>query len=386
MEIVFNQSEKGIVASRLREGRVARGMSLAELSEKVGVSSQAISQYELGTSTPSSAIFMNIVRVLDFPSTFFYKENTTTPNIGNSATYFRGSKNNTKKLKEAFNIRINWIEETTLMLLNYLELPNLDIPNLDDLLCDGEIDDSSIEEITTRVRTYWGLGDSPIPNVVDVLQTKGFIITKLELNSKKVDAFSKWYNGRPYIVLGSDKNSAVRSRFDLAHELGHLIMHRNINQDNLSNKKTFDRVENEANKFAAAFLLPLGAFNKEIISSSINHFNILKQRWKVSISAMIRRCQDANILTDNQIRYLNSQMIKYGYYKREPLDDVLKVEIPYLFKQAFKALIDNKIVNKQKLLDIISLNSTEAESLFCLEDGYLSTKVTPIKLRLLNNN
>lgn len=384
MNTIFNKTENKIIPARLREGRIARAMSLADLSEKVGVSSQAISQYELGTSTPSSTVFMNIVNILDFPSTFFYKANSVVSNAGNSATYFRGNKNNTKKLKEAFNVRINWIEEITSILLKYLELPKLDIPDIDDLLHDDEIGDNTIEEIAIRLREYWALNDSPVPNIVDILQTKGFIITRLELKNKKVDAFSKWYNGKPYIVLGSDKNSAVRSRFDLAHELGHLIMHRNINQDDISNRKILDRIENEANKFAAAFLLPLKAFNKEVISSSINHFVILKQRWKASISAMIRRCQDSKILTDNQIRYLNSQMIRYGYFRREPLDDTLRIEKPYLFKQAFSVLIDNNVMNKQKLLDIISLNSKEAESLFCLEDGYLSSNTNTIKLNLVN--
>ena len=158
--------------------------------------------------------------------------------------------------------------------------------------------------------------------------------------------------------------------FVLAHELGHLIMHRHINQDDLSNKNTLDKIELEANQFAAAFLLPLSSFNKEVISSSINHFVILKERWKVSISAMIRRCSDANILTDNQIRYLNSQMIKYNYYRKEPLDDVIKIEEPYLIKQGLNLLLENNILNKQKVLDILSLNAIEAEKLFCLGDNF----------------
>lgn len=369
-----------IIPAKLREARIARALSLRELSEKIGVTSQAISQYELGTSTPSPTIFLELVKELGFPSTYFYKESSGKYLLSNSATYFRSNKGTSKKIKEALKIRIQWLDGINEFILQYLNLPKVDLPNFDDLLDDEDISKANIEEIAMRLRKYWDLGEAPIPNMVSLLQKKGLIISKIKFNNKKVDAFSRWYNGKPYIILGEDKNSAVRSRFDLAHELGHLIMHKNINQEDLSNKEILDRIENEADMFAAAFLLPLQSFNKEVISSSINHFVILKKRWKVSISAMIRRCQDGEILTDNQIRYLKSQMIKERYYKREPLDDELKSENPYLFKQAFNVLLENKVINKQQLLDEISLEPHEAETMFTLEEGYFNIDSTPIML------
>ncbi|WP_443660583.1 helix-turn-helix domain-containing protein [Clostridium algidicarnis] len=370
----------GVIPSKIKEARESRGLSLSELSERIGVSSQAISQYELGTSNPSGIVFMKIIDVLDFPSTFFYKDYEKNTYVSNSVTYFRGNKNTTKKVKRALKIRINWIDKTYSHLKRYFDLPQLDIPNFDDLLIDSELNILDVEAIVERLREYWNVGDAPIPNMIDLLQEKGFVISKLQFNNKKVDAFSRWYNGTPYIILGSDKNSAVRSRFDLAHELGHLIMHRNINEDDLSKKDVLNRVEREADWFAASFLIPIKSFNKEVISSSINHFIILKQRWKVSISSMIRRCEDANILTDNQIRYLKSQMIKNGYYRREPLDDLLKSENPYLFKQGFSMLIENNIMNKTELLDLISLNSREAEKLFCLDENFFQTNIATISI------
>lgn len=369
-----------IVPAKIREAREARGLSLKELSEKVGVTSQAISQYELGTSRPSWTIFMELVKVLDFPSTFFYKQSNTRNILCNSATYFRSNKNISKKVKEALKKRIQWIDDVNEYVLKYVNIPKINLPNFDDLLDDEEFDNAKIEEIAERLREYWHLGEEPIPNMVNLLQKNGFIISRIKFNNKKVDAFSRWYNGRAYIILGEDKNSAVRSRFDLAHELGHLIMHKNINQEELSSKKLLDRIEQEADLFAASFLLPIKSFNNEVISSSINNFVILKKRWKVSIAAMIHRCQDAEILTDNQIRYLKSQMIKSGYYKREPLDEELVCEKPYLYKQIFNLLIDNNILSKQKILDIISLNSNEAEMIFGLEEGFFDSESNPILL------
>lgn len=377
--LVKTIKDNRIVPSKIKEAREARGLSLSELADRIGVSSQAISQYELGISAPSGAVFMKIIDVLNFPSTFFFRSYEKSNYVSNSTTYFRGNKNTTKKLKRAFKIRINWVDQVYLYLKEYFDLPQIDIPNFDDLLIDNELSKLDIESIAWRLREYWQLGDGPISNMTELLQEKGFVITRLEFNNKKVDAFSRWYNGTPYIILGSDKNSAVRSRFDLAHELGHLLMHRNVNEDDLSEKSILNRIEKEADSFAAAFLLPIRSFNKEVISSSVNHFVILKQRWQVSISAMIKRCEDANILTDNQIRYLNSQMIKYGYYRREPLDDSLKCEKPYLFKQAFNMLLESHIMTIRGLLDLISLDSQEAESLFCLEKNYFQSNVNPIK-------
>ena len=89
-----------------------------------------------------------------------------------------------------------------------------------------------------------------------------------------------------------------------------------------------------------------------------------------SLAAMIRRAQDTEMLTDNQIRYLKSQMIKYGYYKKEPLDDKIKYEKPYLFKQAFEVMVRNGIMTAEDLLEKIKLNKDEAISLFSLEEGF----------------
>ena len=168
-----------------------------------------------------------------------------------------------------------------------------------------------------------------------------FIISRIEFGEHKIDAFSQWFNNYPYIVLGSDKSSAVRSRFDLAHELGHLILHAHIDLEALCKKDVLDRVEKEANYFAGAFLLPRDIFLSEVIYKTIDHFIMLKKRWKVSIQAMVKRCQALDIFNESQVRYLIAQINQRGYRKREPLDEVILYETPYLFKQGIKLLLDN---------------------------------------------
>ncbi|VIB39306.1 transcriptional regulator [Clostridioides difficile] len=377
MKIIPFGSVKGnkIVPAKLKEARVSRNLSLAQLSKLVGVSSQTISLYEKGEISPSPGVLIKLIEELDFPIKFFCTEEEC--NLEEEVIFFRSNKNIPKKIKEACKIRTSWIDRTYKLISSYFDLPKVDIPDFGDITFDN-IDEIKIEEITTELRLYWGLGESPISNLVGLLQQKGFIITRLEIGTKKIDAFSKWMDKIPYIFLGNDKNSAARSRFDLAHELGHIILHKNIDKEEF--ESNINLIEQQADRFAAAFLLPLEAFNREVISSSIDSFILLKKKWKVSISAMIKRCQTANILTDNQIRYLNSQMIKYGYYKREPLDDIMISEKPYLFKQAFDILVENNIFTKEVLLDEIKLNREEAVSLYSLDKSFFDKSNDLLKL------
>ncbi len=367
--------ERKIVPSKLKQARISRNLSLAQLSKLIGVSSQTISLYEKGKIQPSSPVLIKIIDELDFPINFFCENEEM--DLSDGTVYFRSNKNIPKKIKDACKVRIAWINSAYKLINSYFNLPKIDIPDFGDISFDS-IDELKIEDITIELRRYWRLGESPIENLIDLLQQKGIVITKLEIGNKKIDAFSKWESEIPYVFLGSDKDSAVRSRFDLAHELGHLILHRNIDEEDL--EENINLIEHQADWFAASFLLPLRSLDKEVLSSSIDNFVLLKKRWKVSISAMIRRCRECDILTENQIKYLHSQMIKNRYYKREPLDDVIVSEKPYLFKQAFEILVENDIFTKESLLEEIKLNKQEAISLYGLDKDFFDKKTDFLKL------
>src|SRR5689334_686467 len=140
-----------------------------------------------------------------------------------------------------------------------------------------------------------------------------------------VDAFSTWQDGRPFIFLADDKKCAVRSRFDAAHELGHMILHRHLTQDEIEDPDTLNRIEHEANRFAAAFLLPAKTFISEIYSSNLKQFLDLKKRWKVAIGAMIYRCKDLGVFDERLHVNLRKQMSFQGWVRHEPLDDEIPV-------------------------------------------------------------
>lgn len=381
----LNKHNNKIVPARIKEARISRGLSLSQLSEFIGVSSQAISQYELGTSRPSATVLMKLIEILGFPLNYFKKpKGIFCKDCSNSATYFRSMKSTPKKLKYAYEIRIDWIDEIYQFLNQYINFPEINIPEFKDLLND-RLDYETIEEIALSLRKYWGIEKAPIINLSELLEKNGFVIGNINFSNKKIDAFSRWFNNVPYIVLETDNSSAVRNRFDLAHELGHLILHQNIDEDSIRNKNVLDKIEDEANCFAGAFLLPNNSFAEEVMSTSLEHFVILKKRWKVSIQAMIKRCENLNLLTESQVRYLFMQISKKGLRRKEPLDDTLQFENPYLIKQAIKLLIENEVLSPDDIVEEISLNKDEIDCMcFLPKDMLRAKKLTP-ELTLIKN-
>jgi Zn-dependent peptidase ImmA (M78 family) len=165
----------------------------------------------------------------------------------------------------------------------------------------------------------------------------------------------------------------VRRRFDLAHELGHLVLHQGIGEDELEDKEVFDRVESEANRFASAFLLPATTFPNEIFTARLEAFVELKKRWKVAISAQIYRCSDLGLFTEYQILNMRKQMSARRWRKFEPLDNEIPIEKPSLISKAVALLLESKALAPGELLNAININPAVIESLSGVRRGTLGS-------------
>ena len=337
------------------------------MSDRIGVTKQYISQCELGITNASSIIY-KLSDVLNYPISFFCK--STKGIETSSATYFRSRKTTPKKLKEAANEKVELFSEIKDFFEEYVNYPELNLPNDIELKDEYTLED--IEKIAINVREYWKLGMGPIDNLVSVLQENGIIISKIKVGNNKIDAFSKWINSTPYVFLSIDKDSAVRSRFDIAHELCHILLHQYISKEDIECREKLNQIEKEADAFAGAFLLPAETFSREVFSSSLDNLVRLKERWKVSISCMINRCLNLGLFTDNQVAYLKKQMTYKNYWRREPLDDTIQCEIPYLYKQILELLLENEILSKYDIVNGIAMNPEEIEEYCYLKDGTLS--------------
>ena len=367
--------EKRVIPYRIKQARVSRGLSMVELSELVSVSKQAISQYEMGKNEPGKAILNSIALVLKYPVSFFYKPVSVNENAS-SAVFFRSKKTVRVKALNAAREKIEIFREIHDYLEEYVDFPKLNLPKIayeDDGI--DPIDNDQIEQYAQTLRFYWELGNKPIDNLINIVQKNGIMVSKMQLRMSKLDAFSVWFDNKPFIFLSSDKDTNARIRFDLAHELGHLLMHADYySEEDMKDSAICDKLENEADRFAGAFLLPKDSFSKDVFSTSIDHFVQLKAKWKASIGSMIYRCDTLGLLSSNKIKYLKDQMTTRVYWRREPLDKEMPVEKPFAHKQAIMLLLNNNIVTPGQLVEETGCSAEELEQYCFLDKGTLAIK------------
>ncbi len=347
--------EAKIIPSRLREAREAAGFNAKDFANKLGISRQAVFKFETGQSEPKGETFQNIVELVNQNVSFFYKN---PPRDTTSPIFWRSLKRLDKDERTRVEKKIDFGSDVVSLIDKYIELPDVDLPKINNFNYEST-DGDEIEKIADKVREVWGLGQGPIDNLVNVLESKGIIIVSGKVNSLDMDALSAWRFGRPILFISAEKKIAVRSRFNLAHELGHLILHRGFTV----NEKNINNVEKQAHRFASAFLLPRNSFGKEVFFSSLDHFVTLKKRWKVSISAMNYRCGDLKIFTPNQVSYIWRQMRSRDWWGAEPLDKELEEEKPTVLNTALELILREEIQSAQDILDETGLKPLEIENL-----------------------
>ncbi len=358
---------------RLRNARIYRNMTISELANKISVTKQAVSQYEKGIISPKPEVLFQLVSALDFPLAYFKEKEKKNIRIEN--TFFRALLS-TKKLDLATQkVKTEIIVRIYNFLNKYLDLPQLDLPNIE------ESGVNDIEEVASMVRSYWMLDENPISNMVSLLEKNGIIVSSLATDSQKIDAFTQIHNTnnkKQYcIVLGNDKQSMVRRAFDAAHELGHVMLHKNLISVTDLSKEEFKKMESEANQFAASFLLPRNAFYSDLDNPiNLDSYLPLKKKWKVSIAAMVMRAKQLGRINSQQYQNLMKQISYRKWRKKEPYDDIWKIQRPQLFKKAIKILIENNVMTGSQLVmelskDQITIKPEEIENLLDLETGTL---------------
>ncbi|TGY43172.1 helix-turn-helix domain-containing protein [Clostridium perfringens] len=349
--------DNSINGERIKQARIYRGLSQAQLADKLNVTKQAISKYETNKMNLNISTIALLPKALGFPLSFF--NNHKKINNDNDIVFFR-TKDIPKKTQAQLREKINVMETEVIEYFeNYIEFPNLNIPDFSDLLLDEtcNYNRENIIEVCKRLREYWGIENEPIDNLMYILQVNGFIINKQYIDQNKTDGFSKNLNDKAIIFVSANKESAVRTRFDLAHELGHLVLHRNIEIEELGEKS----IEMDADFFASEFLYPRDEFIKEIQNSPLNFelFIRLKEKWKISIQAIIRKCKDFNLISEEKYIYFQKRISYNGWRKKEPLDERIIEEEPRLLKDIIELLNDNNVLSKKTLLREINLDKEE---------------------------
>ena len=364
----------GFVGQRLREGREARQMTAIALAELSGITSSAVSSYEKGHTTPSPTVFDRLCTVLNFKPAFFFRPVEDAGWHMDRTVFERSRAATTKSARARARHRLTWLRETLEYLGQFVRLPDAEVPEMEGRGGWRSITDQDIEDIATRTRRSWKLGDGPISNMTLLAENHGVVVVKMEMGTAKLDAFSTWDDpeDRPYIVLGADGQSAFRSRFNVGHELGHLILHRNVTTAEFDSRMYFKLIEEQADRFASAFLTPAPTFSSDLTRPSLEVFRTLKTKWRTSVKMMIHRAQDLNIIDKNESRRLYISYNRRGWNTLEPFDEVEPLEEPRLVRRVFEALEAHDIIERSQLVAALPFNREDIEQLANLSDGYLA--------------
>jgi Zn-dependent peptidase ImmA (M78 family)/DNA-binding XRE family transcriptional regulator len=300
-----------INGERVRQAREFKGLTQSELAERIGLKQSAIAHLETGRSQPSQIVLEGIAFQTGFPPAFFRQETSTAFPLG--SLLFRAKAAMTRAERAEAHQYARTVFEQYDYLSTFVNKLPVAIPKATDDPC-------SAARLT---RSALGMTpDKPVPNLIRSLERAGVIVLALPKAMKNRDAFSTWVARdelTPVIVLAAC-DSGDRVRFSVAHELGHLVMHRSV-YTNLPN------LEKQADEFASEFLMPRDAMVQEMTAPiTVSLLMRLKQRWKVSIQSLARRAHELGLLTIGQYKYLMQQFSKLGWRKREPID--VSVEKP----------------------------------------------------------
>lgn len=321
---------------RFRLGRELRGVSQVELLRRLDgqLSAPALSQIETGASRPSPATLARLAAALDVPVNFFDRRGPLPDG------YFRSLRATPARDRKQALAYAVCVHDLAVTLDTLGELPEFDLPHIDwhDDAEFGRPTRKAIRRAAMRARRHFGLSEGPIRNVVAVLERHGVVTCRLVLNYDKIDAFSLPYPDRPVIVLSTGKGKTARSRFDAAHELGHLLLH------DVGDAGT-KAVEDEAHAFAAEFLMPAAAIIDELPERADWDVLVdLKLRWRVSIGALLYRAKTLRKMNDHTYVNALKAMSARGWRIDEPGDTELGApERPRVLRQAVEDALNEGI-------------------------------------------
>jgi Zn-dependent peptidase ImmA (M78 family)/transcriptional regulator with XRE-family HTH domain len=367
----------GFVGERLTEAREARGLTGVALADLLGVKPQSITYYEQGRATPHPEVMNKLSQCLNLPVSYFMRD----PMPPDEAVIFwRSDSSSTRAARSRAEKRLVWLKETMAYLRQFFDFPEVRLPSLTIPTDFRSITGDQLENWAAETRKFWGLGSGPIPDIVAELEANGLVVSQIHVGADNLDAFSQYsaFDRTPYVVLSLDKASAVRCRFDAAHELAHTLIHQKVDRRRINSRADFKLLEDQAHRFAAAFLMPAASFTREVWAASLDTFAAVKPRWGASIAAMIMRCRYLGIVNEDQERRLWINLNRRGWRQEEPSDKLIEFERPRLIRRAIEMLIEAKVRGAEGILLETHLSASDLEDIASLDSGFLKDKTVVV--------
>lgn len=316
----------------LAAAREAAFMTQTELAREMGVSQPLIARWEAPAvpgdvaKRPGPKQLVRLANVLEVhPSLFFAVENGPR---ANQATYYHRAFAKAKRLHvKAAHARCALSELRVERMLELCPAPDNRIPDIDPDNHAGDID-----KVAALARARMGLPDGPVANLVKVIESHGGIVIDDDLDIDHVDALCRWTHGLPKLFFLNGNRPADRTRLSLAHELGHTVMH--LNRD-----PELPLAERQAQRFAAAFLLPAAELRRDLVGRlDLSRLATLKRKWRVSMQAIAYRANQIGCIDDTRFRSIMQQFSRNGWRKTEPVN--VQPESPLAFKRLLRTHLD----------------------------------------------
>jgi len=324
------------IGQRIKQARKARNLSMRELAELASISPMAISKYERDQDTPSSGVLLRLAQSLDASIDFFFRPMTATAVLQAYRKHFvLGTKE-----QEAIQMRIQeWLER-------YLETEELFSGEHRPITlpCYDVESPNQVENAAASLRQAWKLGLDPIENLTQLLEDQG-IKVGLVAGFEHFDACTFMADHAPVIVSKADL-PGDRQRFNLAHELGHLVL------------RILDELDPEdaSHRFVGAFLVPAEVARFELgirrSTLSMNELYLLKHKYGLSMQAWIFRARDLEIITPSMVKQLFQRFRVNGWHRREPGDEYPSEKPLRMERLIYRALAED-LISRSKAQELL---------------------------------
>lgn len=343
-------------------------MSQLSLANKTGLTQGYLSKIENGLTEPSEDVVEKFRDVLNYPNGFFYQsDHVYGLPVSVHPMYRKKTSVGQRAIEQihaGINVRLLHLKRLfqSIEFSNNFPLPEFDIDEYD----------GDIERISGLLRRTWLIPDGPIDNLTYYLEQAGILIIICDFNNIAIDGISLVIPGLPPSIFLNQNQPGDRMRLTLAHELGHIVMHRIPVTD----------MESQAYDFASSFLMP----RKDILKSfrgkiTLPRLAALKPVWKISIQALLMRAKSVESITYNQSRYLWMQINKYKIKFREPPELDIPKEEPSILHDVFKTHLNELGYSLEEIAQALYINKSELCQMYQLSNGSFPTRP---KLRLVS--
>lgn len=341
-------TNKNFNSDMLLIARQARGLSQEDAVSRIRVLSQpTYSRIEAGLRRPTAEEVDAIARGLGFRRNFFLHPFRRRPM---PAIFHRKRQKLTNKDWEHIFARAEVRRVCITLMLDAVRLaPKQPLAPLVEPTQSGQ----EAARIAGAVRQLWMTARGPIPDVTRTLEAAGIIIVPFDFGTDLLDGFSeRTYDNLPPLVFVNTRQPKDRLRFTLAHELGHIVMH----------QLPYPEMEGEANEFAAEFLMPLEDVKSDLYAVSLDHFLLLKGKWRVSVASLIRTARRADRLNDAEYKARMIELNRRGWKTIEPLPLPEDIERPRILEQLVGSHTKTLGYSEGELSKLFGLMPNEAES------------------------